>query len=310
METPRRPAIDPKQLRKTLLTWGIVGLVVVLVTTVGLDVIWREGIIRPMLNSLLFLYTYLGHSFIIAIAAFTILLRLLTLPLSIQSVRTQRKTTALQPRMAELQKKYAGNRQKLVEEQQRLYKEAGASPLSGCLPTLIQFPIWIGLYQSITSVLADTPVELMRLGINIYPQVAAFTQALPIESRFLWLNLAQPDPTRIVLPILVGGTMYLQQRLATRATAQDPQQASMNNTMQFMMPLMFGYFTMQFASGLALYFVISNVVGIIMQWAIERREGPVTEVAVMEAVTAGAAAANNKDKSAYGRKRQRRKKKR
>ncbi len=310
METPQRPAINTRQMRKSLMTWGIVSVVLVLVFSVGLDNIWREGIIRPMLNGLLFLYANLGHNFVIAISVLTVVLRLITLPLSISQARSTRRTTALQPLMAELQKKYAGNREKLAQEQQRLYKEAGANPLSGCLPTLIQFPIWIGLYQTITSVLADTPVELMSMGKNIYTSVTSFAHVIPLQNHFLWLNLAKPDPSPFVLPILVGGTMYLQQKLMTKTTAaSDPQQASMNNTMQLMMPLMFGYFTTQFSAGLALYFVVSNVIGIGLQWGIERYEdkrGP----ASLDLAALQIAPETTKDKASHGTKRQRRKKKR
>ena len=266
--------IDIKQFRKSALIWVLVGVAVLLVTRVGWSTIWHEGIIRPMLNALLFFYTYLGHSFVIAITAFTLVLRLITSPLLIKQVRASRKMAAVQPMMAELQKKYGGDKERLVQEQQKLYREAGVNPLSGCLPTLVQFPIWIGLYQSINSVLADTPLELMNLGKNVYAGFQPIVDILPLQSRFLWLNLANPDPTPFVLPVLVAGTMWLQQKLMTQPST-DPQQASMNQTMQLMMPLMFGYFTMQFSSGLALYFIISNVIGIVLQWGIERLEGPV-----------------------------------
>jgi len=125
-----------------------------------------------------------------------------------------------------------------------------------------------------------------------------------LQSHFLWLNLALPDPSPFILPVLVGGTMWLQQKVMTQPSS-DPQQASMNQTMQLMMPLMFGYFTTTFASGLAIYFVISNVVGIVMQWALERIEGPVKveTPAVDESETL-------KGKAAYERKKQRRKAKR
>jgi len=265
----QRPNIDPKQLRRSLLTWGAVAVVFVIGWQVGWGTIWREGLIRPFLNALIFLYTYLGQSFVVAIAAFTIVLRLLTSPLSVKQITASKRMQALQPRLQELQKKYGGDKERLVREQQKLYREAGVNPLGGCLPTLVQFPIWIGLYRSINSILADTPIELMALGKDVYTGFAAVAQVIPLQSRFLWLDLAKPDPYPI-LPILVGGTMWLQQRMMTSTTTGDPQQASMNQTMQVMMPLMFGYFTTQFASGLALYFVISNVVGIAIQWGIER----------------------------------------
>jgi len=307
VESPRTSQIIPSQARKSLLTWVIVAVVLVLVFTVGLGNIWREGFLRPILNALLFLYAYLGQSFVLAIAGLTIVLRLVTLPVSISQVRTSRKTALLQPRLAELQKKYAGNQERLVQEQQKLYKRLGVNPWSGCLLTLVQFPIWVGYYQSITSILADTPRELMSLGESMYANVAAFVDIIPLQNKFLWLNLAQPDPYYI-LPVLVGVSMLVQQKMLARntsATASDPQQQSVSNSMQIMMPLMFAYFTTLYASGLALYFVISNIVGILLQWGIERVEGPVSEDQLPDL-----APANNQNRGSYGRKRQRRKKKR
>ncbi|MBC7234899.1 MAG: membrane protein insertase YidC [Chloroflexi bacterium] len=267
----QRPTLDPKQVRRSLITWAIVAAVLIVGFQIGWGTIWREGLVRPFLNALLFLYAVLGQSFVLAITVFTLALRLITSPLQIKQIRAARKMQELQPQLQELQKRFGGDKERLVREQQKLYREAGVNPLGGCLPTLIQLPIWIVLYRSINSILADTPLELMALGKDVYTGFAAVARIVPLQSHFLWLNLAQPDPYPI-LPILVGGTMWLQQRMMTQTTTSDPQQASMNQTMQIMMPLMFGYFTTQFASGLALYFVISNVVGIVMQWAIERIE--------------------------------------
>jgi YidC/Oxa1 family membrane protein insertase len=299
VQATKQMRIDPKRLRRSVLIWVLAGAAVLLVTRVGWSTIWHEGLIRPMLNVVLFLYTYLGRSFVIAITALTLVLRLATMPLQIKQVRASRKMAAVQPLMAELQKKYGGDKERLVQEQQKLYREAGVSPLGGCLPTLVQFPIWIGLYQSINSILPDTPLELMNLGKNVYAGFKPIIDILPLQSRFLWLNLATPDPTPFVLPVLVAGTMWLQQKLMTQPGG-DPQQASMNQTMQLMMPLMFGYFTMQFSSGLALYFVISNVIGIALQWGIERFEGPV----VLAGANASAAAAS-KEKVANGKQKSR-----
>jgi YidC/Oxa1 family membrane protein insertase len=306
VQNVNRPRVDPKQLRKSLLIWATVAGVIIAGQSIGWGVIWREGLIRPMLNALLFLYAYLGQSFIVAITVFTVALRLVTMPLQVKQIRSAKRMSALQPKMTELQKRYGGDKERLMREQQALYKTAGVSPFGGCLPTLVQFPIWVGLYQSINAVLADTPLELMNLGKNIYVGFQAIVNIVPLQSKFLWLNLAQPDPTPFVLPVLVGGTMWLQQKMMTQPSA-DSQQASMNQSMQIMMPLMFGYFTTQFASGLALYFLISNVVGIIMQWAIERLEKPAT---VAPAELQAIAPANDKEKAPYGRKKQRRKSKR
>jgi YidC/Oxa1 family membrane protein insertase len=304
VQSGSRPQIDPKQLRKTLLTWGIVAAIVIAGTQLGWGNIWREGLIRPMLNGLLLFYAYLGRNFVVAITVLTIVLRLATWPLFAQQVRSSRRMAAVQPRVAALAKKFGNDKARVAQEQQKLYKEAGVNPLGGCLPTLVQFPIWIALYQGINAMLADTPTELMALGKSVYSGLGIITQIVPLQSHFLWLNLARPDPTPFVLPVLVGGTMWLQQKLMTQPSG-DAQQASMNQTMQLMMPLMFGYFTTTFASGLAIYFVISNVIGIVMQWAIERIEGPVTAVAPTPDENEPV-----KGKAAYERKKQRRKAKR
>jgi len=301
-----RPTINPKQLRKSLLIWGAVAVVLIVGFQVGWSNIWREVFIRPLLNVLLFFYAYLGKSFVIAIAVVTLVLKLITMPTQLQQIRTTRRMAAMQPRLKELQVRYGGDKQRMALEQQKLYKEAGVNPLSGCLTTFIQFPIWIALYQAINSILADTPIEMLNLGINVYRGFSAIVDIIPLQSRFLWMNLALPDPSPIVMPILVGGTMWLQQKMMTQPAA-DPQAASMNQTMQIMMPLMFGYFTTQFSSGLALYFVISNVIGIAVQFIVERIEGPVAKD-LPASVTAPIE--TDKDKATHGRKKQRRKAKR
>jgi len=270
-QAANRPNIDPAQVRKSLITWGVIIAAVIAVTQIGWSNIWREVFIRPFLNALLFLYAYLGESFVVAIAAFTVLLRLITMPLQVRQILMTRKMSDLQPKIQELQKKYGGDKQRLALEQQKLYKEAGVNPLGGCLPTLVQLPIWFSLYSSISTLLADTPLELMTLGQRAYASFAWLTEIVPVQSRFLWLNLARPDQSAFpyLLPILVGGTMWLQQKLLTQPSS-DPQQAQMNQTMQVMMPVMFGFFTLQFSSGLAIYFIISNVIGILMQLIINR----------------------------------------
>ena len=216
MQGASTPQVDPQKVRKSLLTWAIVGVLVIVVSQVGFGTIWQEVIIRPLLNGLLFLYAYLGHSFVVAITALTLLLRLITMPLQIKSIRSTRATAALQPQIAELQKKYGNDKERLVTEQQKLYKEAGVSPFSGCLPTLVQMPIWIGLYQGINSVLADTPIELMSLGKNVYHAFPALVDIIPLQGMFLGMDLAKPDPTSIVLPVLVAGTTYLQNKMMTQ----------------------------------------------------------------------------------------------
>ena len=226
-----------------------------------------DFLISPLVNLLLIFYSVLGTSFPLAIVVMTILVRLVTLPLTLPQQRSMRKMNELQPQLKELQKKYAGNRQKLSEEQMKLYREYGVNPLGGCLPLILQLFIMIAFYQAITSALAVNPLQMLglsqRVGSNIAP-------LLPLNSLFLWLNLSQPDPYYI-LPILVVATTYLQQKMMSPSGA-DPSQASMTRQMNIMMPLMFGLFALQFASGLSIYFIVSNLVGIAQYMLIGRRQ--------------------------------------
>jgi YidC/Oxa1 family membrane protein insertase len=230
--------------------------------------VWDLLILNPMVNALLLFYSVLGHQFILAIIVLTILIRIIVFPLSLKQQRSMAMMKALQSSKdwQEIQKKYKNDKEKLAQEQMRLYREYGVNPMGGCLPTLIQFPVLIGLYQSITRVLAVSPLQLIDLAPRVYlPGLAAL---VPLNNRFFWLDLGRPDPFYI-LPILVVVTTWAQQKLLSPPNP-DPQAASMNQSMQIMMPLMFGFFALQFSSALAIYFVISNVVGVAQYVIINR----------------------------------------
>jgi YidC/Oxa1 family membrane protein insertase len=228
-----------------------------------------DFLISPLVNALLIFYSVLGNSFPLAIIVLTVLVRLVTLPLTLPQQRTMRKQADLQPKLKEIQKKYAGNRQKISEETMKLYREAGVNPLGGCLPLILQLFIMIALYNAITGALALNPLQLMALSHRVGPQIAPL---LPINSQFLWLDLGHPDQY-FVLPILVVATTWLQQRVMTPPNP-DPSQAAMTRQMNIMMPLMFGMFALQFASGLSIYFIVSNLIGIAQYTLIGRRPGP------------------------------------
>jgi YidC/Oxa1 family membrane protein insertase len=173
--------------------------------------------------------------------------------------------SSLQPKLQEMQKKYGGDRVKLQQEMAKVYKESGVNPM-GCLwPMLIQFPIWIALYQSILKTLAATPEDLMGLSDRLYSS-SYIIGAVPLNEQFLWLNLGQPDKYYI-MAILVAASMWVLQKMSTVPTS-DPKQQSMNNMLVWLMPLMFGFFTISFPSGLAVFWLISNIIGIITQYFI------------------------------------------
>ncbi len=237
---------------------------------------WDTLIINPMLNMLLWIYSLLGN-FGIAIILFTILVRLLTHPLTVQQIRGTQKLQDFQnsKEWQALQKKYKDNKQQLQQEQMKLYQEMGINPLSSCLPTLIQFPIIIGLYQSITRAMASTPLQMEALYQHIYP-FTNISRLLPVDNRFLWMNLGQPERLYVfgigipVLAVLVLITTFLQSRLMTPPSQPGDQSAQMAGMMNIYMPLLMGYLALTFASGLAVYFIASNVVSVVQYAALGR----------------------------------------
>jgi YidC/Oxa1 family membrane protein insertase len=224
---------------------------------------------QPMINGLLLLYSYMGGHLALSIAIFTVALRLLIVPLTLPQQRSAKKMQEMQqsPEWKEMQKKYAKDREKLAQEQMRFYKEWGVSPLGGCLPLLIQFPIWIGLYRAISQLVSNGPLQLLDLAKSIYPFLPDLSRLIPVEPHFLWLDLGRPDPIYI-LPVLVAGTTWFSQAVMTPPSTGggDDQAAAMTQSMKWSMPIMFGVFALQFPAGLSLYFIISNLVSVIIQY--------------------------------------------
>lgn len=224
---------------------------------------WNLIILNPMLNVLVALSAVLFHSFGLAIIALTLIVRLILFPLTARQTRSTKAMQEMQPKIQELQKKYAKNKEKLQQEMMNVYKEAKISPLGCIWPMLIQFPVWIALYQSIMKALATTPNNLLDLAHHLYSWEIV-GQAMPLASHFLWLDLARPDTT-LLLAIIVGVTMWVQQKMTT-APSTDAAQQSTSRMMLLMMPFMFAMFTLMFPSGLALFWAVSNIIGIATQY--------------------------------------------
>ncbi len=241
---------------------------------------WDTVITNPMVNTLLGIYSVLSHifgsahMFGLAIILFTLLIRLITHPLTVKQMKSSQAMQELQqsPKMQEIQKKYKGDREKIQQEQMKLYQEMGFNPLAPCLPTLIQFPIMIGLYQAIMRALSATPVQLLDFSRHIYPFING-SDLIPINSQFLWMNLNQPERVNIfgigipILAALVVVTTYLQSKLMSVPAQPGDQGASMAQTMNLTMPLFMGYIAYLYSSGLALYFLVGNIIGIIQYGA-------------------------------------------
>jgi len=223
-----------------------------------------DTFINIFINVLLTIYNLIGN-FGIAIILFTILIRIVTWPLNAQQMKGAKAMQDLQndKDWQAIQKKYAKDREKLAQEQMRVYREKGINPFGSCLPTLIQFPIIIALYQSIIRALAATPLDLLKLSRSIIFPFLDVSDLIPLNSKFLWMNLGQPEPYYI-LAIVVAVTTYIQSKLTMPpSTNPNDQSAAMGQSMTITMPLMLGWFALTFPSGLAVYFVTSNLLGII-----------------------------------------------
>ncbi|HCF51021.1 MAG TPA: hypothetical protein DER60_12120 [Syntrophomonas sp.] len=168
----------------------------------------------------------------------TLLIKLLLFPINQKQLKSMRDMQEIQPRMKQLQERYKDEPEVMQKKLAELYKESGVSPLAGCLPLLLQMPIFIAFYQS-----------LLHL---------QFVE--PAHAAFFWIsNLGQRDPL-FILALLSAGTTYLQQKVST-VNADDPTQKSM----MYMMPLMMAWIAATVPAGLALYWVTFNILGILQQ---------------------------------------------
>ena len=211
------------------------------------------AVIQFMLENL---YAFTGlfgfENYGIAIILLTILIKVCLYPLTVKQVRSMKGMQELQPKMKKLQEKYKDNPQMMQQKIGELYKEAGVNPLAGCLPLLIQMPILMGMYYALFNL--------------AYPSEAAAV--------FLWLpSMSDPDPLYI-LPVLSALTTFIQQKMTS---------TEMNAQMKIMMtvmPLFIGWISLNFPSGLVLYWVTMNLVQIAQQWWMYRSEGAAAKEAI------------------------------
>lgn len=251
---------------------------------------WNTIIFDPMVNVMMFIYLLI-RNYGLAIIVFTLIFRLITLPFYSQQQKAMKKQQALMgsKEYKEMQKKYAKDKEKLAQEQMRMYREAGVSPLGGCLPLILTYPVLIAMWQVVTMVMASQPEQMMELSKHLYPFLPDLAAALPVNPLFLGFNLAaRPDfgaPLTLVIPALSVLSAWVQQKMMTMPAA-DPQTAQMNQSMQMMMPLMFGFFSLQFPIGVSLYYIVFGLVQIIQQY-LQGGWGNLFKNTALAAATAG-----------------------
>ena len=168
-----------------------------------------------MLNGIVVLYTICFSQLGVAIIIFTAFVRLITLPLTLKQLKQMRAMTSLQPKLKEIQDRYSRDRSRVSQETMRLYREAGVSPF-GCLgPMIVQMPILIGLFRVLIQILFSRPDNLVGFSAKLYTWIPAapIFAAAPIDSHFLWLDLAESDPSKLLLPVLVFVSTWFHQKM-------------------------------------------------------------------------------------------------
>lgn len=201
-----------------------------------------------MLQVLNFFYAIGGHNYGIAIILLTIAVKIALYPLTLQSTRQMAAMQKVQPKFEKLKEKYKDKPDKFQQEIMALYKEHGVNPLGGCLPMLIQIPIFIALFMALTS--------------------PAFKQALTNSggaATFLWIkDISHKDPT-MVMAVLIGITTYWSQKTMPSSGSNDQMKA-----MMMFMPIFITFISIGFAAGVQIYWVAQNVLTVIQQLYITR----------------------------------------
>ncbi|KUG02573.1 inner membrane protein translocase component yidc, short form oxai-like [hydrocarbon metagenome] len=183
----------------------------------------------------------------LAIILITILIKIALFPLTQKQMKSMRKMQEIQPETKYLQEKYKGEPEILQKKTMELYKEKGVSPLGGCLPLLLQMPIFIAFYQSLIKFDFAVAEHASFLGIDNIGQSVSY-------------YIGQGDIIPIYLPILAAVTTYLQQRISMVDT-NDPTQKSM----LYMMPIFMAWIVLKMPAGLPIYWVMFNTLGILQQ---------------------------------------------
>lgn len=231
--------------------------------TDAIDWGWFSFLTKPVSYAINWFYGYAGN-FGLAIIAFTILMRLLLFPLAQASFKSMAKMKKLQPDMQRLKETYPNDRQKMQQELMALYKREGANPVAGCLPILVQIPIFFSLYKVLF-------VTIEMYHAPFYGWIHDLSAPDPLGLMTLFGIIPWNVPPLLslidigILPIIMGFTMWLQQKL--NPAPADPTQARIFA----LLPFIFTFVLAGFAAGLVLYWSVNNILSIAQQWFIQRR---------------------------------------
>ncbi len=226
---------------------------------------------EPLYNLLIWLYNVLpGNDIGLAIIALTIIIKIILLPLSQKSVKSQAEMQKLQPKLAEIKKKYKNDKQKLTEETMKLYKEQKVNPLSSCLPLLIQLPFLLAVYQVFRTGLANNGSDLLYSFVQNPGTVNSVSFGI--------IDLAVPS---IYLAVLAAIAQFFQARMLPTApkpkkvdanSKDESMMANMNKSMKYFMPIITLIIGMQLPGGLALYWFITTLLTSLQQLVLFRKK--------------------------------------
>ena len=210
----------------------------------ALDYGFFSIVAKPLVFLLQFLYGYV-QNYGVAIILMTVLIKILFWPLSRKSYKSMQQMKQLQPLITKIRTDYADDKEAMNREVMQLYKTYKVNPAGGCLPILVQIPVFFGLYQALLNA-----IELRQ---------APFISTLPFTDHVWLADLASPDPF-LITPLVMGATMFLQQKMTP--ASGDPTQAKV----MMLMPVVFTALFINFPSGLVLYWLVNNVISIAQQW--------------------------------------------
>lgn len=248
---------------------------------------WNTFFKIPILNILFIFYQLLFHNLALAIFALTILIQIVLIPLRIPSIRSAKKLKELQPELDGIKNKHKEDKTALAKAQMELYRKHGLNPAAGCLPTLLSIPVMIALYQVLIQTLNTTSIA--DINNFLYFEFSKLADISALNMRFLWLDLAKPDPL-FVLPVLVGilqwgltktmsskgqgqmggmeqGVKDKEQQRVKKDSIEDAM-AAMQTQMQYIFPLMSALITVRLPAGVGLYWISSVLFAIIQQIAV------------------------------------------
>lgn len=219
---------------------------------------WFDFLAKPLVWIMDFLYDHFISNYGIAIIILTILTKIILWPLGTKSYKSMSEMKKIQPLMAEIREKYAGDKKKMNEEMMGLYKTYKINPLGGCLPMVVQIPVFFALYRMLYEAieLRHAPFFGWITDLSAPDRLLSFDVSIPFM---------QPPYGIPVLTIVMGATMFLQQKMSP--PPGDPAQAKM----MMMMPIVFTFIFINFSSGLVLYWLVNNVLSIAQQYYVQKK---------------------------------------